>query len=114
MSCNCEEGEVFCIYRGETVVFDFVLKGDDGEPVTNIDDVVVLITDIANKQVPVERHLGNGIEFDNGNLRFSLTPAESAVLPKRCGIEVKIIVNTIVRIATRKLMNVLDDKVKDY
>ena len=111
MNCSCDDKDVFCIYRGETLVFDFVLRGDDGNIMTNVDDVVLLITDITGKKPAIERRLGNGIEFDEGNLRFALSPVETAALPKQCGIEVKIVVNTIVRIAMKKLMNVLDNSV---
>lgn len=102
------------VYRGETIIFDFTLRDDNKNVVTNVDNVVVLLTDLDDKQAPVEKRLGNGIEFNNGNLRFVIQPSESVNLPKRCGIEIKIIINGVVRIATRHIMNVLNNKVKDY
>lgn len=102
------------VYRGETIIFDFTLRDDNGDVITSIDDVVVLLTDMTDKQQPIVKRLGSDIVFDNGNLRFVIQPTESRTLPKRCGIEIKIIINGVVRIAVRQIMNVLDNKVKDY
>jgi hypothetical protein len=55
------------IYRGETIVGDFVLKDDDGNTITNIDGVVILLTDLRSKVTPpVVMRLGDGITFDAG------------------------------------------------
>lgn len=106
--------EVAKIYRGETVIGDFVLKDDNGDTVTSIDDAVVLITDLKNKLDPVVLELGSGVTFNAGAFRFTLSPSVTEALPAQCGIEVKITVDGIVRIAMRDIFNVYDNKVKDY
>ena len=102
------------VYKGETIIFEGTIRDEDGNIITSVDDIVILLTDLTDKKDPIERRLNDGIEFDQGNIRFVILPEESNELPNRCGIEIKIIINGIVRIATRQLMTVVDNKVKDY
>lgn len=118
MSCVSnilKQGRVPQVYRGETIVCDFTLRDDTGEEIRNISDAVVLITDAAGVAEPIEKQLGDGITFDNGNLRFVLMPEESETLPAKCGIEVKVVTSGMTRIAVQKsFVTMLDNQVKDY
>lgn len=118
MSCN---NNILCqkhsaqVYRGETIVCDFTLRDDCGAVITDISDAIVLITDAAGVAEPVEKRLGDGITFDNGNLRFMLMPEESEVLPAKCSIEVKVVASGMTRIAVQKsFVTMLDNQVKDH
>lgn len=114
--CNCSTRQkVAKIYRGETIIGDFLLKDDDGEIVTNVDDAVVILTNLVKKdEEPLVMRLGDGIDFDNGRFRFVISSAASNTLPDSVGFEVKFVINGITRIATRDLFKVYDNKVKNY
>lgn len=114
MNCINNRLNVAHAYKGETIVCDFTLRDDDGAIINNISDAVVLITDLSHRAQPLEKSLESGITFNNGNLRFMLTPTESATLPKKCGIEVKVVTNGMTRIAVQKdFLVMLDNQVKD-
>lgn len=103
------------IYRGETIVGDFVLKDDDGEVITNIDGAVLLLTDMRSKATtPVILRTGDGITFEDGAFRFVVSSDVSKTLPSMVGLEIKIEVNGVTRIAARSLFQVMDNQVKDY
>lgn len=114
--CNCSTRQkVAKIYRGETIVGDFLLKNDDGEIVTTVDDVVAILTNLAKKDAePLVMRLGDGITFDNGRFRFVISSVVSNTLPDSVGFEVKFVVNGVTRIAMRDMFKVYDNKVKNY
>lgn len=103
------------IYRGETIVGDFILKDDDGQTITNIDGAVVLLTDMRSKATPpVIMRLGDGITFNEGAFRFVVESDVTKTFPDMVGFEIKIVVNGLTRIATKALFQVLGNQVKDY
>lgn len=105
------DGHAADVYRGETVLCDFVLRDDTGGVITSVDDVVVLLTDLEGKQGPVLKRLGTGVVLENGVLHFEISSEESALLPKQVGVEVKVVINGVTRIATRHLLRVKDNQV---
>ena len=118
MSCDnnilCQE-HAGRVYRGETIVGDFTLYDDSGAAVTSVDEVVVLLTDRSGVAEPLVKKLSTeGVTFNDGNLRFVVSAAESALLPKQVNIEIKIDVGGLTRIATKQLLTVVDNIVKDY
>lgn len=114
MACECDNECGGRVYRGETVIGDFTLYDDDGVVITAVDDAVLLLTDREGKAEPVVLRLGDGIEFSQGNFRFVLTPEQTSTLPRDTGVEVKIKVNGMTRIAASGLFRLVDNKVKDY
>lgn len=103
------------IYRGETIVGDFVLKDDDGQIITHIDGAVILLTDMRSKTTPpVIMRMGEGITFDEGAFRFVVASDVTKTFPDMVGFEIKIVVNGLTRIATKALFRVLGNQVKDY
>lgn len=103
------------IYRGETIVGDFVLKDDEGQTITHIDGAVILLTDMRSKVTPpVIMRLGDGITFDAGAFRFVVASDVTKTLPDMVGFEIKIVVNGLTRIATKALFQVIGNQVKDY
>ena len=105
------------VYRGETIIGDFVLKDDAGEVIKYVDDVIVLFTDLSYqgaKQEPLVLRLGDGIEIEDGVLQFQLSPAQTDALPNKVGFEVKVVVGGIVRIAMRNIFTMVDNTVKSY
>lgn len=117
MECLCNEKQfkVAKVYRGETIVGEFLLKDDNGDLITTVDDVVMVLTDTDKTNAePIVMRQGSGVEFDSGEFRFVVGPALSNVLPTNVRFEVKFVVNGVTRIAMRNLFKVLDNKVKDY
>lgn len=103
------------IYRGETIVGDFVLRDDNGKVITHIDGAVILLTDIRSKATPpVILRLGDGITFDEGAFHFVVASDVTKNFPNMVGFEIKIVVNGLTRIATKSLFQVLGNQVKDY
>ena len=103
------------IYRGETVVGNFVLRDDAGQVVTNIDGAVLLLTDLRNKDTdPIALTVGHGITFDAGAFSFTIPGGTTKNLPDNVGMEIKIEIDGVVRIAATSLFQVIGNKVKDY
>lgn len=105
------------VYRGETVIGDFVLLDDTGKKITQVDDVIVLFTDLSYqgaKQLPLVLRIGDGIDFDEGVLQFTLSPEQTDGLPNKVGFEVKVVISGIVRIAMRNIFTMVDNIVKSY
>lgn len=117
MDCLCNENQfkVAKVYRGETIVGEFLLKDDNGDLITSVDNAVLALTDLdKSKAEPIVMHLGDGIEFNEGHFRFVISSKQTSMLPTNVGFEVKFVVNGVTRIAMRNLFKVLDNKVKDY
>lgn len=118
MSCNNNilcQGHQAQVYRGETIVGDFTLYDDSNQVVTEVDEVVVLLTDRSGEKSPLVKKLSTGgVTYSDGNLRFVVSTSECESLPDKVNIEIKVIVNGLTRIATRQLLTVVDNIVKDY
>lgn len=118
MSCVSNvlcQGHAPHVYRGETIVGDFTLYDDSNNVVTDVDEVVVLLTDRNEDTVSVVKKLSTGgVVFKDGQLEFVVSSEESVTLPKLVTIEIKIIVEGLTRIAAKQILTVLDNKVKDY
>lgn len=117
MSCLTQHpsDENLTVMRGETIVGDFVVTDDYGRRVTSVDGITVLLTDKSGGGAdPIVFTIGEGIDFSKGNFRFIVQPEISIGLPSKIGMEIKITVNGIVRIAVSKSIAVIDNTVKDY
>lgn len=103
------------VYRGETIVGDFTLYDDAHNVVANVEEVVVMLTDRSGTASPLVKKLSTGgVTYSDGNLRFVVSASECDALPSKVDIEVKVIVNELTRIATKQLLTVVDNIVKDY
>lgn len=124
MSCN---NNILCqkhsaqVYRGETIVGEFVLKDDEGEVITSVDDLVVLLTPRSNHGASIVISVddsptvdGDSITFDEGNMRMVISPVTTKKLSDLVDIEIKVIVNGVVRIVKHPFVRMLDNRVKDY
>lgn len=118
MSCN---NNILCqkhsaqVYRGETIVGDFTLYDDKKHVVTDVDEVVVLLTDRSGEKSPLVKKLSTGgVTYSDGNLRFVVSTSECEALPENVDIEIKVVVNGLTRIATKQLLTVVDNIVKGY
>lgn len=118
MSCN---NNILCqkhsaqVYRGETIVGDFTLYDDKKHVVTDVDEVVVLLADRSGEEEPLVKKLSTGgVTYSDGNLRFVVSTSECESLPDKVNIEIKVIVNGLTRIATKQLLTVVNNIVKDY
>lgn len=116
--CKCHGAQV---YRGETIVGDFTLRDDEGEVITNVDELVVLLTPRSNHGASIVISVdesptvdGDSITFDEGNMRMVISPVTTKKLSDLIDIEIKVIVNGVVRIVKHPFVRMLDNRVKDY
>lgn len=109
------KGNRYTVMRGETLIGDFVIKDDYGRRVSHVDAITMILTNLdTNALQPVlTLTLGNGIEPVNGRYRFTVSPEQTRTLPTHVGLEVKVTIGDIVRIAVEKFITMIDNKIKD-